>query len=396
MAYEKARRTLLDKVIIYLDSNPEIKDLHLDKDIVSALTVVAFRPEIVCEKSYGGSYYIKARITADNKQFQQYYKAVQGEPHKMQELVLLKKWLDESFIEAEKRRKELDATPILDRQRKIDPYMQLIKRLSTSNDYVQGYSYVLFGKHREAIDSFTRVIDRDPNNSAAYYNRGLSYLSLKNKQLAIQDFESCMKGVVVNTNRIIGYRDPNSLISENEDPEEIIRKMSKAVDMKSDDADAFYNRGTAYLVTEKYNEAMSDFSSAIELRPQVLDYYYNRKVAWQRSLDSNKFTVELPPSMAEYQRRRMNAIQEATERAKKKQEDREARERRVAQEQKEMYREMAERENEWLEIEKRRSGRVGANVGRGIAIDPRTGQVYPMIGPNLAIDPRSGRVIPAF
>ena len=339
-------------------------------------------------------------MTAENRQFLEYYRAVQREPHKMQELVLLKKGSDESFIEAEKRKKELDATPFLNRQGKIEPYMQIIKQLDTSNDFARGYSYALFGKHREAIDSFTRVIDLNPNNSAAYYNRGLSYLSLKNKQLAIRDFESCIKGGAVNTNNIIGYRDPKSLISENEDPEEIIHKMSKAVDMKPDDADAFYNRGTAYLVTGKYNEAISDFSSAIDIRPQDLACYYNREVAWQRSLDSDKFTVELPPSMAELLRRRLNAVQETTEHAKKKQEEREAWERRVAREQQQMYEKMEEMERERLDnekqrldLEKRRGGGVAVSVGKDIAIDSQ-GRIYHKIGRDLAIDPSSGQVVP--
>jgi tetratricopeptide (TPR) repeat protein len=393
MALVNVRKPLLEKVIIYLDSNSDIKDLHLDKDIVSALAAVAFRPEIISERSYGGAYYIKARITADDEQFLQYYKALQSEQNKMQELVLLKKWLDKAFIEAEKRKKELDATPILNRQGKIGPYTQVIKQLSTADDFTRGYSYALFGKHREAINAFTRVVDLNPNNSAAYYNRGLSYLSLKNKQLAMQDFESCMKGVVVDTKSIIGYRDPKSLISENEDPGEIIRKMSKAVDMKPDDADAFYNRGTAYLVIGMFSKAISDFSRAIDIRPQEFDYYYNRKVAWQRSLDSDKFTVEAPPSMAELVRRRVNAIQEAGEQAKKRQDESEARQRRTELEQQEMRQKIVEMERERLDIEKKRMDLEKRRAVQAVNNDERRRIVDEE---RRVIDPETGRIYRTF
>jgi tetratricopeptide (TPR) repeat protein len=303
MALEKTNRLLMGKMIAHFEVEPEIKMFKLEKEQISAVTLFAFQPEINNERHVSGGYYIKARMTADSQKFIQYVEAVRREPQKMEELEQLKKRSDGLFLAAEKRKRELDAMPLRDREEKIGPYMQTIRTISSMDDFIRGYSNALFGKHREAIKSFNRVIDLDQNNYVAYYHRAISYLHLNDSSRAITDFENAMNGVEIDDRSIAGYKNLESTVQEKGDPDEIILIMDNVIGASPNNADAFYNRGTAYLVMEKYDNAISDFNRAIELKPQDLDYYYNRKAAMQLTTASERWTL-LPPSEEELQRRR--------------------------------------------------------------------------------------------
>jgi len=173
-------------------------------------------------------------------------------------------------------------------------FTEEITKLNTlDEDFMRGYSNALSGKHREAIDAFSRVIYRDQYDYAAYYRRGLSYLAINESYLALQDFENSMGGVQIDTQSTLNYKNMDSIVKGDKGPKKIIPIMDKAIEENPDDADAFYNRGTAYLVIGKLDNAINDFSQAIELKPQDLDYHYNRKVALQRSDASQRL---LPPS----------------------------------------------------------------------------------------------------
>ncbi len=153
---------------------------------------------------------------------------------------------------------------------------------------MKGYSNASAGKHREAIADFSRVIYRDQYDFAAYYRRGLSYLAINESDLALQDIEYAMGGIQVDAKRALTYKSMKSNADISKDPKKIITVMDKAIKENPKDADAFYNRGTAYLAMGKFDTAINDFSQAINLKPQDLDYHYNRKVALNRSVASQR------------------------------------------------------------------------------------------------------------
>jgi len=97
------------------------------------------------------------------------------------------------------------------------------------------------GKFQESIDQYNESIRVAPDDFDAYYNRGSVYYRLGQFKLALEDF-------------------------------------SKAISLKpTKDVNMFYNnRGAAYLKLGKYQLAIEDFNKSIALKPDDADAYNNR------------------------------------------------------------------------------------------------------------------------
>ncbi len=68
--------------------------------------------------------------------------------------------------------------------------------ISESEKYVEsGFKNVESKNYSSAINNFTKAIKLNPNNSGAYYNRGLAYIETKNLKLATKDAQkACSLG----------------------------------------------------------------------------------------------------------------------------------------------------------------------------------------------------------
>ena len=71
----------------------------------------------------------------------------------------------------------------------------------------------------------------------------------------------------------VGY-----LLGIKEDPDfsSAIGAYNKAIDLKSDYAGAYINRGNVYVHFKKYEKAFADFNKAIDLKPNYAEAYFNR------------------------------------------------------------------------------------------------------------------------
>lgn len=58
---------------------------------------------------------------------------------------------------------------------------------------VRGISYDKLGHFEEAVLDFNKVIQLDPNNSVAYFNRGSTYDSMGAHDQAISDFGKALE-----------------------------------------------------------------------------------------------------------------------------------------------------------------------------------------------------------
>ena len=92
-----------------------------------------------------------------------------------------------------------------------------------------------------------------------------------------------------------------------------INHYNEAIELKSDFAHAYHNRGYTYAELGDYKNAMKDYSKAIELLPNLTDAYNGRgsiyadKVDFENAIKDYDKAIELNPNFAEVYYNRGNA-----------------------------------------------------------------------------------------
>mgnify|MGYP000992930033 CR=1 FL=1 len=156
---------------------------------------------------------------------------------------------------------------------------------SQNNWFQQGEKYLVENKFLEAVQAFTRVIDLTPDNTSAYYNRGLAYLYLMKPEEAINDLNIFIaKDTTVSdafNNRGLAY----SIIGKEE---LAITDFNKALELDSSFAQAYINRGAAYMALNSYKESINDFTKAINLDKKNPAAYYQRGLVYYKAQDYEK------------------------------------------------------------------------------------------------------------
>ena len=64
--------------------------------------------------------------------------------------------------------------------------------------------------------------------------------------------------------------------------------LTKAISYDKSNFEAYYYRGCAKVNALKYDEAIADFEKAIELKPDYADAYFNIGIAYHLKLDEDK------------------------------------------------------------------------------------------------------------
>ncbi len=127
-----------------------------------------------------------------------------------------------------------------------------------------------------AIQDFNKAIELNPNYSAAYSNRGLAKRDLKDYRGAIEDYD---KAIELNPNSTATYYNRGTVEGKLKDYIGAIQDFNKAIELNHDFADAYNNRGRTKYFLKDYRDAIQDFNKAIELSPNFADAYIGRGIA---------------------------------------------------------------------------------------------------------------------
>ncbi|MFH2059619.1 MAG: tetratricopeptide repeat protein [Pseudomonadota bacterium] len=123
-------------------------------------------------------------------------------------------------------------------------------------------------QYQKAIDQFSELIKRSPENADAYKNRGVSYMKLEKFDLAIQDFERAksifpeLAGLYSNLGVARYYKKEYTKAIENYDFE---------IQMAPENAVAYFNRALCLAEINQNKKALDDLSKTLELNP---DFYW--------------------------------------------------------------------------------------------------------------------------
>lgn len=119
---------------------------------------------------------------------------------------------------------------------------------TTTTDLDLGNQYLRDGRHDAAAQVYDDVVRLDPQNVAAWNNRGIARVRLGQTVAALGDY-------------------------------------THAIDLSPRDPELYVNRGDAYVLLGNYDYAIQDFTRATQLAPQYAKAYFNRGTARLRNGD---------------------------------------------------------------------------------------------------------------
>jgi tetratricopeptide (TPR) repeat protein len=156
-------------------------------------------------------------------------------------------------------------------------------------------------EYDKAINAFTDAIRLDPNDVAAYFNRGLAYDNQHKFDEAIRDYTEAIR---LDPNDVAAYYGRGLAYYKQHKFDEAIRDYTEAIRLDPNDVAAYVNRGGAYYGQRKFHEAIRDYTEAIRLDSSATLAYNCRGIAYadQGDLDSaiHDFTdaIRLDPNDA--------------------------------------------------------------------------------------------------
>lgn len=149
-------------------------------------------------------------------------------------------------------------TPVVHAQTTPPPSPQV----NTEQALQQGLDKIDAGDFQAAIDLLTKVVEANPNEVEAFYNRGLAYVQLKDYEKAIADYSQVLK---LDSNDDEAYYNRGLARVELGDDAGAIADFTEVITRKPTNAEAFYNRALAYAELKEDTKAIGDLQKASEL-----------------------------------------------------------------------------------------------------------------------------------
>lgn len=132
------------------------------------------------------------------------------------------------------------------------------------------------GKHKKAMEDFTKTIELNINDEAKYYNRGLAKDNLGQYKEAIKDFDKAIK---LDPNYISAYNRRGIAKRKIGEYQKAIKDYNRAIKLDSSNSSVYNSRGIAKLRLGQHKEAIKDFDKAIKLDPSSSNAYNSRGFA---------------------------------------------------------------------------------------------------------------------
>ena len=161
--------------------------------------------------------------------------------------------------------------------------------------YWQGNDRFNKGDYRGAIEAYTKAIQADSLNFAAWFHRGTAHEHLGELEPAIADYDRAIQ-IVPGFSLAHHYR--GHVHSRAAAPELAIADYDRAlasagevmldaqgVSMQVNKASVYYDRGNAYFRLARYDAAIASYDSSLLVAPKNGAAYNNRGVARLRSGD---------------------------------------------------------------------------------------------------------------
>ncbi len=135
------------------------------------------------------------------------------------------------------------------------------------------------GKFQLAVDYYTELIKKNPEDFQYYLKRGVLNLNeLKNNKAAVKDFDQAIK---LNPNEIILYYNRGTAYIQTSDWKKAKKDFDSVIALRPDYVNAYLNRGIVNLNLNEMDAALKDFNTGIQLDPRIPNLYRARAIVYK-------------------------------------------------------------------------------------------------------------------
>ena len=143
--------------------------------------------------------------------------------------------------------------------------------------FQQGNVFMMLEQVDKAIEAYSHTITLNPNNAAAYNNRGNAYNDNGGYDHALKDYNTAIQ---LKPDFAEVYNNRGNAYNGKEEYDRAIEDYNTAIQLKPDFAEVYNNRGNAYKGKGETDRAIEDYNTAIQLKPNLADAYTNRGIAY--------------------------------------------------------------------------------------------------------------------
>ena len=162
--------------------------------------------------------------------------------------------------------------------------------------FYDGFNHWSKGEYLESIECYSKAIELNPAQVAAYVNRGITYSAMQDYDSAIQDYDRALE---LNPISASNYFARGRAYASKRDYVRALLDFDQAIKVDHSIAEFYDNRGMIYVVFNDYDLALQDFNEAIELDPRSASAHHNRgwtyrnKGEYQRAIEDFDRAIEL-------------------------------------------------------------------------------------------------------
>jgi tetratricopeptide (TPR) repeat protein len=137
--------------------------------------------------------------------------------------------------------------------------------------FLQGNKFYSEQKYAEAVAAYQEALKLNPQQWAYYFNLGLSYKKMGQKEEALKAFRQAQS---LNPESFSANKELGESLAKEGNFEEAHHYYEKAVLINPEDADAFYNLGICWLNLGELEKAVEAFEKVLQLNKDYAEAYY--------------------------------------------------------------------------------------------------------------------------
>jgi tetratricopeptide (TPR) repeat protein len=167
--------------------------MQLTKDQITTLTAGIVSTEVMEEKWNGETYWLRARIRADDKDVANSIERLRNDRQKIRELEESRRQAREAMDEVERLRAELAAIKAKGDTDKQTQYNIAVDKLSATDWFERAGSYYDAAEYQKALNALNMAIKLNPEYAQAYGAAGEVYFEIGNYEKVIENLDKFVK-----------------------------------------------------------------------------------------------------------------------------------------------------------------------------------------------------------